>query len=586
MPATNEVLQEGRYRINQQFPLGANGAVYDAYDTVRETKVIVKEIVMRLNRVTTPSQQEQMKVAFANQAKVLTEVKHPALLGVHDFFSEVGRQYLVMEDSEGHELSDLIARDGNTFAANDIVRWTDDLLDGLQYLHSFKPSIIHRNIRPNHIKLTGDNRVKLLAFGFADGSDLPIGTSTSNIKDDDICYAPLEQIWENLDSASQKVITNSYSEQEERSLLAPLDGTSDLYSLGATIYHLATGMKPVDALERSIEMLDGNSDPLASPVSLNPAISPALSDVILRSMQIKRSNRYTSASAMREAFRAAVPQLQASVQTTSPGETIGSASTDSKSVPPKQDASTVEKTPQTAVRAEKSGVQSIQTSHAEEQRKLAAQEAAEAERFLRENEAVEAARIASETAVADSRKISERSTPDDFQSVLVVDHDGADQTARYSVETAQAPESKPVSALSIDADEPTFSFESAPNSRSLPIPAIVGGAVLLLLVAFGGWFALSSGSSSPRSAEPVQTQVPAQPAPAETQVQPDSAQQQAVPAAETPAEVPNVEVPADPQPEQTRRSITTTPAKKPTPDATRQPQKKKALTVDDLINDN
>lgn len=588
MPATNEVLQEGRYRINQQFPINGQGAVFDAYDTVRETKVLVKEIVMRQSRVSTPSQQEQLKVAFANHAKVLTEVKHPALLNVHDFFSEIGRQYLVMEALDGHELSDLIAREGSTFKVSDIVRWADELLDGLQYLHSFQPSIIHKNIRPNHIKLTVDGKIKLLAFGLADGSDTRISTNTSSPDDSDISYAPLEQIWENLDSASQKVITNSYSEQEERSLLAALDARSDLYSIGATIYHLATGKKPVDALERSIEMLDGNSDPLEAPSSLNPAIPTALSDVILRSMQIKRSDRYISASVMREAMRSAAPSLlPASGQAVHQKETVDPASAGAEAERKRQEAALTEKRRQEAEQKRRAETQAIQARHAEEQRLLAEKEAAEAEQFLREKEAEEAARLAATTSFAPADKSPERPVGDDFRSVLVVDHDGADQTARYEVETAPAAAIETASTVSIDDDEPTFSFESTSRSSSLPIPAIAGGAVLVLLIAFGGWFALSSRSDSQRPAEPVQTQMSAQPGQPETQVQPDPAAEQAiVPATDTSEVQPADAAPADPDQAQTRKPAPAVPAKKPATDASKQPQKKKALTVEDLINDN
>ena len=76
MPATNELLQEGRYRINQQFASDGHDTVYEAYDTVRDTNVVVKEIPLKITKVTTLSQQENLKTQFANQAKILTEIKH------------------------------------------------------------------------------------------------------------------------------------------------------------------------------------------------------------------------------------------------------------------------------------------------------------------------------------------------------------------------------------------------------------------------------------------------------------------------------------------------------------------------------
>ena len=96
MPASNELLQEGRYRINQ--PISGDGNVYEAYDTVRNIKVLVREFPVRLNAVATVSQRETIKLAFANQAKALSEIDHESLLHVQDYFSEIDRQYLVMED--------------------------------------------------------------------------------------------------------------------------------------------------------------------------------------------------------------------------------------------------------------------------------------------------------------------------------------------------------------------------------------------------------------------------------------------------------------------------------------------------------
>lgn len=303
----NQLLQEGRYRINHQFASNGQAAVYDAYDTVRNTNVLVKEVSIKINRVMTSTQQEQLKLAFANQAHALTEIKHDSLLHIHDFFSEIGRQYLVMEALDGEELSDLIATRDVRYSLDDMLVWADSILDGLNYLHKFSPPIIHKNIKPNHIKLTPEGKVKLLAFGLADGSDTKVSTNlTADLSKEEIAYSPLEQIWENLDPASQKVISNSYDERSEKSLLEPLDSRSDIYSFGATFYHLLTGRKPVDALERSIEMLDGKHDPLTPPHELKSSIPPEVSDVIMKAMDVKREDRFDSAAILKQILRTAM----------------------------------------------------------------------------------------------------------------------------------------------------------------------------------------------------------------------------------------------------------------------------------------
>src|SRR5215204_1277025 len=162
MNANNEFLQEGRYRIDEAAP---RDAVFEAYDTVRNTKVLVREFPVRLNPVMTVSQQESIKLAFATQAKVLSEIEHESLPHVHDYFSEIDRQYLVMESVDGENLYELLFRDRKPFPVEEVVRWADELLDALNYLHSRRPSIVHRDIRPKNLRCDVSGRIKLLGLG-------------------------------------------------------------------------------------------------------------------------------------------------------------------------------------------------------------------------------------------------------------------------------------------------------------------------------------------------------------------------------------------------------------------------------------
>ncbi|HEX9960737.1 MAG TPA: protein kinase, partial [Pyrinomonadaceae bacterium] len=139
MPSINELLQQGRYRIIQ--PLGQNGigAVYEAYDNVRETKVLFKQISVNLRKVTTPTQQETLKRRFADEAKILTGIKHESLLPVHDYFSEIDCHYLVMEMTDGNNLSELIETGKKPFSLSDVTNCAEQLLDALHYLHTQTP---------------------------------------------------------------------------------------------------------------------------------------------------------------------------------------------------------------------------------------------------------------------------------------------------------------------------------------------------------------------------------------------------------------------------------------------------------------
>ena len=123
-------------------------------------------------------------------------------------------------------------------------------------------------------------------------------------------YSPLEQVWNDLDSASQKVIAGSFNENSEKILYQPVDARCDIYSLGVLIYQTLTNQFPKNALERSIEILEGNPDPLVSPVALNAEIPPEISDIIMKALEIKRENRFDSAVIMRQVLRTAFVRIK------------------------------------------------------------------------------------------------------------------------------------------------------------------------------------------------------------------------------------------------------------------------------------
>ena len=109
MLANNKVLR-GRYRIIQPLGQGGAGAVYEAYDSERETNVALKEILIDLEKVSNISLREKIKHDFANQAKILAKVKHESLPQVRGYFAEVDRHYLLMELVDGDDVSEMLAK--------------------------------------------------------------------------------------------------------------------------------------------------------------------------------------------------------------------------------------------------------------------------------------------------------------------------------------------------------------------------------------------------------------------------------------------------------------------------------------------
>ena len=292
MLTVNQELQGGRYRILNQFGSEDLGASYQAFDNVLQTKVIIKE--------TFADNPGLYKNTITRQMESLSSIRHESFTQVHGYFSEVDRQYLVTESAEGKSLKDLLEKNQKPFLLSDVLFWVEQALNALNYLHSKIPPIIHCGITPNNLILVENKKIKLLTSAIIkDFGSKPSGKQKDQFSDLKLPYLSLELLWETLDPASQKVILNSYSIESAEILESPVDERSSVYALGATVYHLITGKVPVNALERSIEILDGKSDPLVDPSSLNTQIPHNFSAFLLKSLELKRENRFASISDMR-----------------------------------------------------------------------------------------------------------------------------------------------------------------------------------------------------------------------------------------------------------------------------------------------
>jgi hypothetical protein len=189
----------------------------------------------------------------------------------------------------------------------------DHLLGALSCLHKLTPPIVNGDIRPDNIKVPADRKPRLLTDRYA--FDLDFGSEKADggefVWDQSMNYRPLEQIWNHLDPASQRVILNSYDETSAGILLRGVDPRTDLYSLAATFYHLMTGELPPDALERTISILDHKPDALLPACETNSEIPKEVSDVLTTAMALRRENRFDSAVIMQQILRAAASRLPA-----------------------------------------------------------------------------------------------------------------------------------------------------------------------------------------------------------------------------------------------------------------------------------
>jgi len=263
-----------RYRIDKQIGQGGMGAVYLATDERFNSTVAIKE---------TLCMNDSFRKALEREARLLNSLKHSALPRVSDHFLEDDGQFLVMEYIPGDDLMQTLERQGKPFPYEQVLNWADQILDALDYLHHQENPVIHRDIKPQNLKLTTGGQIVLLDFGLAKGaaaqSQVAGGSSVFGFTP---LYAPLEQI--------------------RSSGTGP---RSDLYALAATLYHLLVGKPPIDALERAEASVNGLPDPLIPPHEANPLMQPAVGEVLAQALALRTDARPKHAAEMRAALQAA-----------------------------------------------------------------------------------------------------------------------------------------------------------------------------------------------------------------------------------------------------------------------------------------
>ena len=264
MPLTiGEVLQN-RYRIVTKLGEGGFGAVYRAWDVNLDRPRAIKE-----NLDTSPKAQRQ----FKREAQILDKLVHPNLPRVIDHFIIPGQgQYLVMDFVEGQDLAEMLQN--GPLPESRVLPWVMQVCDALSYLHAQNPPVIHRDIKPANIKITPEGKAMLVDFGISKVYDPQLSTTMG-----------------------ARAVTPGYSPPEQYGQ-GSTDARSDLYALGATLYHLLTGQQPPD----SVDIITHSSPPPPPPVELNPSLSVGTGEAITKAMALEREERWQSAEAFRQAI--------------------------------------------------------------------------------------------------------------------------------------------------------------------------------------------------------------------------------------------------------------------------------------------
>lgn len=268
---TNAVLQNGKYRIEGVLGQGGFGITYLASQVALNRKVTIKEFFMKelcnrdeqTSQVSVPSMGSVDTVArfrakFVKEAQTIAALNNPHIIHIHDIFEENGTAYYVMDYLSGGSLSDLVQRNG-ILAEATALGYIRQVADALSYIHA--RNINHLDIKPSNVLIDGNGNAVVIDFGLSKRYDetgsqtstTPVGISHG--------FAPLEQY--------------------QPGGVSTFSPTTDIYSLGATLYKLLSGQTPPNATA----LLDADLD--LSRLSASPSTKAA----IAAAMQPKRKGR-------------------------------------------------------------------------------------------------------------------------------------------------------------------------------------------------------------------------------------------------------------------------------------------------------
>jgi serine/threonine protein kinase len=260
-----------RYHILEVLGQGGMATVYKAHDAIRNCSCAVKEMIP--DPTASPQALAAALDQFRREAQVLATLRHPGLPQVIDHFEERGHAYLVMDFIEGESLAERLEKmKGKPLPEHLVLAWAQQLLEALECCH--RHNVIHRDIKPHNVIVTPTGRIVLVDFGLVKLYD-PTQPGTATVV--------------------RGMGTPEYTppEQYDAPGAGHTDARSDIYALGATLYHLVTGEAPPTVTQR---MADPHS--FRRPRQLNASVSSPMESVILKAMELPRDRRFLSAAEM------------------------------------------------------------------------------------------------------------------------------------------------------------------------------------------------------------------------------------------------------------------------------------------------
>ena len=255
----------GRFEIIRKLGKGAQGSVFLAQDTHLKRQVAIKSISER----SSPQQIHHV----LQEARIVSQLSHPGIVTLFDAIEHHGRHYLVLEYVDGTTLDHLLRSQGRLEKLR-AVKIASQIAAGLAYAHGRQ--VIHRDIKPANIMIDRNGDARIMDFGIATGPDQPILTDTMQ--------------------GTPRYMAPEYTANK------PSGETSDVFSLGAVLYEMLTGVPAVTGANVYEVMHKIANEPCRPPSQLNPEIDEGLEQLVLKALSKDAAQRYVSAAAMMQAL--------------------------------------------------------------------------------------------------------------------------------------------------------------------------------------------------------------------------------------------------------------------------------------------
>jgi eukaryotic-like serine/threonine-protein kinase len=267
--------RKGDYLILGTLGAGGMGKVYKVRNTLSDRVEAMKVLLPDL------SEQQELADRFLREIKVLASLHHPNIAELRTALTIGNQLVMIMEYVEGTTLASRLQQGDVRYA--DALVYFDQVLAALACAHSQR--IVHRDIKPANIMLAPFGVVKLMDFGIArSGNDMGLTMTGTTLGS--VAYMSPEQV-----------------------RCEPLDGRSDLYSVGVSLYETITGQRPYVS-DNNFEVMQAHLQvPPTAPIELKPDIPPGLNQLILMAMAKNPAQRFQTADAMRGALRSVAPVL-------------------------------------------------------------------------------------------------------------------------------------------------------------------------------------------------------------------------------------------------------------------------------------